>query len=133
MSAVAYSNEDSLQQKQEKQVIKWSNRINYHIINAGKIPELTGYIKDMAWFYEKEIRIKAKVPCGSRFQKVTIPMTDELINEMTLTASPLFEGNLKDALKKQVDYQIKTEKSIFTKRLNIKTVCQDCEWKKGKV
>ena len=71
----------------------WSTAKNIHIKNAVRIPELTGYIKDMAWSYEKEIRIKAEFDNVYGVHRIAIPLTEDLINAMTITVSPLFEGS----------------------------------------
>ena len=107
----------------------WSTAINTNIKNAVRIPELTGYIKDMAWSYEKEIRIKAEFENVRNIKRVAIPLTDEVIDAMTITASPLFEGDLHAELEREIARQVKTDASIFTHRLNIKTICQGCEYK----
>ncbi len=130
LSSVAYCNVDSLQGQKDEEKITWSNAKNTKIKNAVHLPELTGYIKDMAWSYEKEIRIKAHFDNKDGIQRVAIPLTEEIINAMTITASPLFEGNLVEILKKEIASSIKTDTSIFTHRLNIKTICQACELKR---
>lgn len=57
-------------------------------------------------------------------------MTDEVVNAMTITASPLFEGDLVKKLSEQIDISFNIDKSIFTDRLNISTPCQTCDYKK---
>jgi hypothetical protein len=130
LSAVAYSNFDSMQVKKETEKLSWSNKNNTNIKNATRIPELTGYIKDMAWSYEKEIRIKAEFENLQNIQRVAIPLDDELIGAMTITASPLFYGDLVQRLSKEINVHLSVEKSIFTGRLNITTPCQKCDRKK---
>ena len=130
LSSVAYSNADSMQVSKEPEKLSWSNQSNTNIRNAVRIPELTGYIKDMAWSYEKEIRIKAEFVNQDNIQRVAIPLTDELIDSMIITASPLFDGDLMRELDRQIKIQLNTEKSIFTGKLNILTPCKACEYKK---
>lgn len=130
LSSVAYSNADSLQLPKEAEMLTWSNKGNTNIRNAVRIPELTGYIKDMAWSYEKEIRVKAEFENILGIQRVAIPLTDELIDAITITASPLFDGDLVAELSKQINVNLNTDKSMFTGRLNITTPCQDCALKK---
>lgn len=129
LSSVAYCNADSLQKTKAKEKLMWSTATNTNIKDAVRIPELTGYIKDMAWSYEKEIRIKAEFDNIGNMKRVAIPLTDEVIDAMTVTASPLFEGDLHAELEREIARQIKTGKSIFTNRLNIRTICQECEYK----
>lgn len=130
LSSVAYSNTDSLQKKDDREVIKWGGVSNTNIKNAVRIPALTGYVKDMAWSYEKEVRIKAEFNNEKNFQRVAISLTDELVKSMIITASPLFDGDLWDELQKETYDQIETEQSVFTHKLNIRTICQDCKFKR---
>lgn len=130
LSSVAYSNADSMQVKKEREKLSWSNQNNTNIRDAVRIPELTGYIKDIAWSYEKEIRIKAEFENVHNVKRVAIPLDDELIEAMTITASPLFDGDLEQELSKEINIHLNTEKSIFTGRLNITTPCQKCDYKK---
>ena len=130
LSSVAYSNTDSMQVSKEPEKLSWSNQSNTNIRNAVRIPELTGYIKDMAWSYEKEIRIKAEFKNRDNIQRVAIPLTDELIDSMIITASPLFDGDLMRELDHQITTHLNTEKSIFTGKLNIDTPCKVCEYRK---
>lgn len=132
LSSVAYSNADSLQ-KGEQEKIRWSTRSNTKLKNATRIPELTGYIKDIAWSYEKELRIKAEFNNRNKIKRVAIPLNKNVIKAMVLTSSPLFEGDLKEELEKESIKQLTTRKSIFTKRLDLKTVCQECKFKKGQI
>lgn len=132
LSAVAYSNADSLQGN-EQEKITWSNTKNYNIRQPLLLPELIGYIKNIAWAYEKEIRIKAEFNNSTGIERVAIPLTNEVINKINITAGPLFEGSLKDVLLKEAVYEINTEQSIFTGQLNIKNPCQECELKQEHV
>lgn len=129
ISSVAYSNTDSRQDKNDREKIVWSTATNYNFKKAVHISKLTGYIKDIAWSYEKEIRIKTVFKSDYSIFRVAIPLTDELINNMIVTASPLFEKDLKSELKRNTGKDIQSEKSIFTDRLNIITICQRCEYK----
>lgn len=131
-SSVVYSNADSIQANEESEKLTWSNQNNANIKNAVRIPELTGYVKDIAWSYEKEVRIKAEFANTNDVQRVAIPITDEVIDAMTITASPLFEGDLLEELSKQVNISLSTDTSIFTGRLNITTPCQNCDYRKPK-
>lgn len=126
ISAVAYSNVDSLEAKSNQEKLIWSTATNTIIKNATHLEALTGYVKDMAWSYEKETRIKAEFANNNGFKRVAIELTDEVIDSMIITASPLFKGNLQQKLKDEIDRQLRTEESMFSGRLNIRTICQDC-------
>lgn len=127
LASVVYSNTDSRIEKNYKEKLCWSNVVNTNLPNAAHIHELTGYVKDMAWSYEKEIRIRAEFNNKQRFQRVSIKLSEEVIKTMIITASPLFEGNLMDELWKETQRQLNTDSSLFKGRLNIVTICQSCE------
>lgn len=130
LASVVYSNTDSFTKKDNIEKLCWSNAVNSNFQNAARMPELTGYVKDMAWSYEKEIRIRAEFNNRQRFQRVSIKIPDEVINSMIITASPLFEGNLMDELSRETQRQLIIDSSLFKGRLNIETICQSCELKK---
>ena len=133
LSAVAYSDADShTVTKNNKDVLRWSNVSNNNIVNAVRIPELTGFIKDMAWSYEKEMRIRAEFKNIHDYRRIAISLPEEVMETMTITASPLFKGNLVDKLQREISRQLYVEKSLFTGRLNIRTICEGCDYKTQK-
>lgn len=129
LSSVAYCTTDKQTKKDMTEMLRWSNVTNTLLKDVSQKSELTGYIKDMAWSYEKEIRIRAEFDNDLSFNRVAIDIPDYVIDSMTITASPLFEGNLAKEIEKEVHYQIQVEKSLFEGRLNIKTICQSCKFK----
>lgn len=133
ISAVAYLNAESVEQSGDFHKITWSTVGNRNFINPSTIPELTGYIKDMAWSYEKEIRIKAELNNTNGIERVAIPLSDEIIDSIIITAGPLFEGDLQDEIEKEIDYSFKLEKSLFWRKLQIKSICSDCPNNKGNI
>ena len=132
ISSVAYSNRYSLTNNTDPIEISWSNQKNTNLSNELHSPLLTGYIKDTAWSYEKEVRLKVEFNNSLGFQRTAIDIPDEVVDSLIITASPLFEGNLEDRLKQEIEKQLKTKKSLFTDKLKIKTPCEKCEFKKAK-
>lgn len=126
ISAVAYSNAENVKQSGIRHRLTWSTAENRNFTKPLTIPELTGYIKDMAWSYEKEIRIKAELNNTNGIERVAIPLSDEIIKSMIITAGPLFEGDLQEEIKKEIDCSFKLEKSLFWRKLQIKSICSDC-------
>lgn len=129
LASVVYSNTDSLTKKDVLEKLCWSNVVNTNLRNAAHMKELTGYVKDMAWSYEKEIRIRVEFNNKYGFDRVSIDLPDKVIESMIITASPLFEGDLFTELQKETERQLFTDYSLFKERLNIKTICQTCEFK----
>ncbi len=130
LSSVAYCNTDSRTQKDIVEKLCWSNVTNTILLSAAHDLSLTGYIKDMAWAYEKEIRIRAEFDNTNGFERVAIDLPDDVIDSMTITASPLFEGMLLNEIEKEIERQLKIDNSLFAGRLNIKTICQSCDFRK---
>ena len=125
--SVAYTNAFEARLSGKPKLI-WSNQINSHIQDF-PCEELTGYVKDQAWAYEKEIRIMADFPNKDSFQRAAIDVPDAVVDSMILTPSPLFEGDFYSEIQKAVKREIHTDKSLFNGKLNIKTVCSQCKWK----
>lgn len=130
LSAVAYSNSDSLENSDNEEKVTCGTVSNNKLARLVHARELTGYIKDMAWSYEKEIRVKVEFNNIYNCRRVAIPITDDVIDSMIITASPLFDGDLSQEVEKEIHRQIRTDRSIFTNKLSIKTICQECEYKK---
>lgn len=131
ISAVAYSNCDGISRKTEEELLRCGNETNKAITNAPHIPDLTGYIKDMAWSYEKEIRVKIQFDNYRGFERVAIPMPDYVIDSMSVTPSPLFDGDLTQRLEMEIERQIKTDKSKFDGKLSIRSACDTCSIRKA--
>lgn len=132
LSSVAYSNADSLEPEESEQ-LTCGKAVNQLIKNAPNIPELTGYIKDKAWDYEKEIRLKITFAARQSVDRIAVELSDALIDSMIITASPLFSDSLQEKIQAEIERQVKTEKSIFTNRLFIRTICSECENRKHSV
>lgn len=104
----------------------WSNVENRNFSNPASVPELTGYIKDMAWSYEKEIRIKAEFNNTNGIERVAIPLSEEVLGSIRITAGPLYEGDIEHDIKRETRGSFDTDTSLFWKKLRIKTNCSEC-------
>ena len=126
LSAVAYSNFDGLSLKGDEEILRCGGQENKILKNIPHQPELTGYIKDMAWSYEKEVRVKVQFDNSVGFERVAIKMPDYVIESMVITPSPLFEGNLMDRIENEIKRQMKTSTSKFVGKLKIRSACDSC-------
>ena len=126
LSSVAYSNCDNPDGDEK---LTWSTASNTRVKMATHAPELTGYIKDSAWDYEREIRIKAVLGEGHNFSRVAIDIPDYVFNSMKITAGPLFEGVLEGVIKEEIRRSTTVVQSLFFKKLNIDTGCSKCPYK----
>jgi len=124
MIAVSYSNFQDVE-SENAQVLSWSNQNNRkYRINSGNIGELTGYVKNKAWDYEKEHRMM--LAQDDVFERGSIDIPDDVIEGLILTHSPLFEGNFLDELSKAVELEVNVKESLFFNKLNIRTNCERC-------
>ena len=126
ISAVAYSNCDSLNLKKGAEILKFGGQENDLIHNASHRPELTGYIKDMAWSYEKEVRLKLQFWGNQVFERAAIRMPEDIIDSLIITPSPLFEGEIYSRIKQEINRQMNIGTSKFINKLNIRTPCDNC-------
>lgn len=126
MSAVAYSNFDGLNLKGDEEILRCGGQENKILKKVPHQPELTGYIKDMAWSYEREVRVKTQFDNSAGFERVAIRMPDYIIESMVITPSPLFEGDLVDRIENEIRLQMKTSTSKFVGKLKIRSACDSC-------
>ena len=127
LSSVVYCNTDRIRERETSEKLTWSTASNTNIIGASHIRELTGFVKDLAWSYEKEIRIISRFDNAEKFQRVAIDIPDSVIDKMTITASPGFMGDLESMIYDKTSIKMKTEDSLFKDKLNTKSICDQCE------
>jgi hypothetical protein len=83
LSCVAYSNSSSLESVGSEELVTWSNQYNRNVKGTISTPCLTGYVKDKAWDYEKEVRLKAEFDNTNGFRHVAVKkMPNEVLNQM---------------------------------------------------
>jgi len=127
--AIAYSNCHDTEDEGQ-QVLQWSNvtNVKYSIIDQN-FGELTGYIKNKAWTYEKEQRIMFDQE--NEYERGSIEVPDYVIDSLTLTPSPLFEGDFSREIHKEIKRTLNIENSLFSQKLNIRTICAGCDLKQN--
>lgn len=97
---------------------------------------LTGYIKDMAWDYEREIRFRIDTTEGyETLDKndrivIDVPVPESLIDSMTIYAGPRFDGSLKERIFHEITYTLPGDykESKFSNYLAW-VACDTCEKK----
>ena len=127
LSSIAYSNCDN---PDDSERVTWSNVTNVKIKNATHLSNLTGYVKDSAWDYEREIRIKAVLSEGHGFSRVAIEIPDNVLDSMTIISGPMFKGKLEERLQAEIKKRVQISNSLFADRLKIHNACYKCKYKK---
>lgn len=124
---IAYVNDDD----SKNEIVTCGGAKNNIIKGILKNRNLLGYVKNSAWEYEKEYRVRIDVKNDHKFDAVALKMTPELIENIEIVAGPRFKGSLEERIKKEIDIQIKTDKSLFTDKLT-KMPCDKCDYKNYK-
>ena len=125
MTAVAYTTCDDPNSNHEQ--LFWSNRKNDNFRQIYENQELMGFIKNDAWLYEKEIRLR--VDLDQEYPAIALKITDEILNAMTITAGPRFNGIIEERFRGIISRHIKTERSLFYGKLR-NIPCDKCTQKK---
>ena len=125
---VAYTNADSVQYKSDEIMIcgKAENKL---LKNTPHLPDLVGYIKDMAWEYEREVRVLAIVDKSIRCDRLAIELPDDLIDSIEIVAGPRFSGNLSERIRQEIQRLFTTNQSLFSGKLNW-IPCDSCPEKR---
>jgi len=91
---------------------------------------LIGYIKDDAWSYEKEIRLRVDLGKNVNYKGIAIEVPDYVIDSMVITKGPKFNGDLLDRIKKECTRSMNTGSSLFYDKLNY-IPCDKCQYKES--
>lgn len=97
--------------------------------NTPHLPDLVGYIKDMAWEYEREVRVLAIVDKSIRCDRLAIELPDDLIDSIEIVAGPRFSGNLSERIRQEIQRLFTTNQSLFSGKLNW-IPCDSCPEKR---
>lgn len=96
------------------------NKPNVNFLNPYSQDEFIGYIKDKAWDYEKEARLRIENNSGKNFRKVAIKIDEQLLKSIEVDVGPL---NTHRLISKELSrYVNKVGKSKFFDKVRIKGV-----------
>lgn len=128
LSAVAYANTDRINHKGEVEEVKYGTVKNSNLTECTHDPILTGYIKDEAWAYEKEIRLCIEFRNVPNFKRIALNIPDEVIDNIILTPSPLFKGDFLNELSREIERQCRTKESLFKGKFQLQAKCDECNY-----
>lgn len=83
---------------------------------------LSGYIKDVAWSYEKELRLRIDLNGALNEKRMAVDIPDDIYRQIIITTGPRFNHKEND-LKTLGEHEIVS--SIFTGKLNY-VYCDKC-------
>lgn len=103
---------------------------NYAFSEISEDKRITGFLKNNAWSYEQEVRIRVELENKIKSEKIAIKMPDELINSITITAGPYFKGNIKKKIEDRIldEYKIKGKDSDFKDLVRYRSICDMCKY-----
>lgn len=89
-------------------------------------PQMTGYIKNAAWRYENEVRIRIELPyVVDGNEKIMIKIPDSVLSSIMVMEGPSFD-NKSDDIYNFLHSQGRTQKSAFTGLLKYRSLCSLC-------
>ena len=95
-----------------------------HGIDTAK--EMTGYIKNYAWHYENEARIRVRLDQNTNFEKISISIPDDVVDSITVTTGPCFH-RIDDFLYLDLLEKQKITISDFTDLVYYRDLCSMCK------
>lgn len=127
--AVAYTNAESKDSK-ELELLTCGASPNGHFCNIPNQPELKGYIKDSAWAYENEYRMRVETNPMEKHDAVAIDIPKEVLDSFEYITGPRFEHNFTAVLRENAGLRLrpKVQESLFTGRLKW-VFCDSCKRK----
>lgn len=89
-------------------------------------PNMTGYIKNYAWHYENEVRLKINTPQNVYSDKVKVKIPPEVLGAFTIMTGPCFEYK-SDALFQKFVNENRLEPSGFDHLVKYRPLCSLCQ------
>ena len=89
-------------------------------------PNMTGYIKNYAWHYENEVRIRVELPQDTGYEKILLNIPPTTIDTIQITTGPCFKYK-DDDVYKQLCYQNRVNESGFKNLVRYRALCSMCQ------
>ncbi len=116
--------------------VEWSDEGDVKTISCGDakneklksvdVQLLTGLIKDAAWAYEKEIRLRVDLKERTDVDRIAVAISNEVMDSLIVTTGPRFDEKVTGT---DIKRATRVEKSIFDGKLNY-IYCDRCVKKK---
>lgn len=125
--AVAYTNADSIGIG-EKEILQCGGEHNDCLSGVLDADILAGYVKDLAWSYENEYRLRVDVDSDMMYPAVSIGLSDDFIDSVEIVSGPRFKGDLQTAIQSQINKcfeENRIRRSLFDQKL-MWVYCDSC-------
>lgn len=97
-----------------------------HFNKLDENPIMTGYIKNYAWHYENETRIRVELPRDTGFEKILLNIPTETVEAMQITTGPYFRWKDDDVYQKLCN-ENKVFESGFKNLVRYRAICSMCQ------
>ena len=105
----------------------------YPLYGIDTIPKMTGYIKNYAWQYENEVRLRIRLGHKTGSEKICVDIPDEVIDSIIVTMGPCFERNDNERKHKELLHRLFDERRInesgFENLVKYRALCELCQHK----
>ena len=127
--AVAYTNVDS-KVENEVDCLVCGSQQNNHPFDIQNDPAFIGYVKDIAWAYENEYRIRIETDPAETHSAVAIDIPEDVLNSFEFVTGPRFKENFLALIRQSVNRRLNPviKESLFTGRLTW-VYCDSCKYK----
>ena len=98
----------------------------YPLYGIDTDPKMTGYIKNYAWQYENEVRIRIRLSHDTGFERISVAVPDNVIDSMVITTGPYFRWK-NDNLYCKLSDEDRIIESGFKNLVNYKELCTLCQ------
>ena len=111
--------------------IKCADKDNYLIGNPYVYSDLAGYIKDTAWEYEREIRLRVDWPFENSFDYLAVKIPESVLMRIEICKGPRYSGKeILTSLPKHYKSMVDISTSKFSEKIGW-IPCDDCTNKNG--
>lgn len=100
--------------------------------------EFAGFIKDIVWSYEKEVRFVVKINpkiCNNKYNKIKVDLSyesaKELWKSLEITPSPSFSGNLLERLRNDGYEDFIVRRNKFENKITGTDSCSPCKYRES--
>ena len=104
------------------------NNRNLHFQSAYAEQMLAGFVKDSAWAYEREVRLRIDLPKIYRGDSVFLKLSDHFLKQITIITGPRFRENALLSLPVRFRSSVKIISSKFHESIAW-IPCDDCIYK----
>lgn len=99
----------------------------YPLYGIDTTPKMTGFIKNYAWQYENEVRLRIHLANDTGYDRISVPIADDVINSITVTTGPCFKWK-DDLLYRSLVNKCRVSESGFKNLVRYKALCDMCQY-----